>query len=129
MTHARVCAIGLRAGCQLQHRRPRASAVGAGGDREDGLAAVAGTAFTYGAVIAVYPCAVNKLFGENRYPAAYGWMFTAWGTAGLVGPIGAGLLFEAVGSYGLPLLLAAMAAIGSAHLTRPLPTELRESGP
>lgn len=93
------------------------------------LAAVAGIALAYGAVIAVYPFAVNRLFGEDRYPAAYGWMFTAWGTAGLVGPIGAGLLFEAVGSYGLPLLLAAMAAVGSAHLARPLPTELRESGP
>jgi len=90
---------------------------------------VAGIAFTYGAVIAVYPFAVNKLFGETRYPAAYGWMFTAWGTAGLVGPIGAGLLVEATGSYALPLLLAAAAAVGSANLARSLPTGLRESGP
>ena len=93
------------------------------------LAAVSGIAFTYGAVIAVYPFAVNKLFGENRYPAAYGWMFTAWGTAGLVGPIGAGLLFEATGSYGLPLLLAAVAAVGSANLARSLPAGPRESRP
>jgi len=56
-------------------------------------------------------------------------MFTAWGTAGLVGPIGAGLLFEATGSYGLPLLLAAVAAVGSANLARSLPAGPRESRP
>ena len=70
-------------------------------------------AFAYGAVIAVYPLAVARSFGEDGYPPAYGRVFTAWGTAGLVGPFGAGLLFEATGTYRVPLLVAAAAAIGS----------------
>jgi OFA family oxalate/formate antiporter-like MFS transporter len=94
--------------------------------------AVAAVAFAYGAVIAIYPFAVARTFGGDQYPAAfggdqypaafggdqypaaYGRVFTAWGTAGLVGPFGAGLLFEATGTYRIPLLLAAVAAIGSA---------------
>ena len=81
--------------------------------------AVAAVAFAYGAVIAIYPFAVARTFGGERYPAAYGRVFTAWGTAGLVGPFGAGLLFEATGTYRVPLILAAVAAIGSA-ITAPL---------
>jgi MFS family permease len=77
------------------------------------VVALAGIAFAYGAVIAVYPLAVARSFGEDGYPPAYGRVFTAWGTAGLVGPFGAGLLFEATGTYRVPLLVAAAAAIGS----------------
>jgi hypothetical protein len=75
--------------------------------------AVTTVAFAYGAVIAIYPFAVARTFGGDQYPAAYGRVFTAWGTAGLVGPFGAGLLFEATGTYRVPLMLAAAAAIGS----------------
>ena len=77
------------------------------------VVALAGIAFAYGAVIAVYPLAVARSFGEDGYPPAYGRVFTAWGAAGLVGPFGAGLLFEATGTYRVPLLVAAAAAIGS----------------
>jgi hypothetical protein len=85
--------------------------------------AVAAVAFAYGAVIALYPFAVVRTFGGERYPTAYGRVFTAWGTAGLVGPFGAGLLFEATGTYRVPLILAAVAAIGSAITAPRLPVE------
>ena len=84
------------------------------------MVAVAGIAFTYGALIAIYPLAVAQRFGQDGYSQAYGRVFTAWGTAGLVGPVGAGHLFEVTGSYRIPMFLAAAAAIGSAVVARQL---------
>ena len=84
-----------------------------GGDGMVAVAVVAIVALTYGAIIALYPAVVHDRFGVDGYPLAYGRMFTAWGAAGLVGPVGAGLLFEAVNAYRLPILLAALAAAGS----------------
>ena len=84
------------------------------------MVAVAGIAFTYGALIAIYPLAVAQRFGQDGYSQAYGRVFTAWGTAGLVGPVGAGHLFEVTGSYRVPMFLAAAAAIGSAVVARQL---------
>jgi len=72
----------------------------------------------YGALIAAYPFAVSEIFGSERYPAIYGRVFTAWGAAGLIGPFGAGLLFDATGTYRLPLLLAGTAALGSCVVGR-----------
>ena len=84
------------------------------------MVAVAGIAFTYGALIAIYPLAVAQRFGQDGYSRAYGRVFTAWGTAGLVGPVGAGHLFEVTGSYRIPMFMAAVAAIGSAVVARRL---------
>ncbi len=84
------------------------------------MVAVAGIAFTYGALIAIYPLAVTQRFGQDGYSRAYGRVFTAWGTAGLVGPVGAGHLFEVTGSYRIPMFMAAVAAIGSAVVARQL---------
>ncbi len=84
------------------------------------MVSVAGIAFTYGALIAIYPLAVTQRFGQDGYSRAYGRVFTAWGTAGLVGPVGAGHLFEVTGSYRIPMLMAAVAAIGSSVVARRL---------
>ena len=75
-------------------------------------------ALAYGAIIAVYPAVVRDRYGPDGYPAAYGRVFTAWGVAGLIGPLGAGTLFDATGGYRLPLLLAALAAVASALVAR-----------
>lgn len=82
------------------------------------LAMVGVVALAYGAVIAVYPAVIHDRFGADGYPSAYGRMFTAWGAAGLVGPVGAGLLFEGAGTYRLPILLAAATAAGSGLMAR-----------
>ena len=84
------------------------------------MVSVAGIAFTYGALIAIYPLAVTQRFGQDGYSRAYGRVFTAWGTAGLVGPVGAGHLFEVTGSYRIPMFMAAVAAIGSSVVARQL---------
>jgi OFA family oxalate/formate antiporter-like MFS transporter len=63
--------------------------------------------FCYGSIIAVYPVAVIKLFGEASSSRIYGRVFTAWGLAGLLGPWLAGLLYDITGGYTLAMLAAA----------------------
>lgn len=79
---------------------------------------VIGVAAAYGALIAIYPAIVHRRFGARNYPTAYGRVFTAWGLAGLLGPLGAGALFDASGGYRLPLFLAAILAITSTFVAR-----------
>ncbi|MGI9317506.1 MAG: YbfB/YjiJ family MFS transporter, partial [bacterium] len=69
---------------------------------------------TYGAIIAVYPYAINRQFGDFDGPRIYGRVFTAWGISGLAGPWLAGTLYDHTGSYSLPLVVAAAAAMLSA---------------
>ena len=66
---------------------------------------------TYGAIIAVYPYAINLQFGEFEGPRVYGRVFTAWGLAGLFGPLLAGTLYDHTGNYAWPLTVAGCAAI------------------
>ena len=74
------------------------------------LAALCLTGFAYGAIIAVYPAAISYLFGTVSGVKAYGRVFTAWGTAGLIFPWLAGYLFDRSSSY---TTIFAMAAVGS----------------
>lgn len=66
---------------------------------------------TYGAIIAVYPYAINFQFGEFEGPRVYGRVFTAWGLAGLFGPLLAGTLYDHTGNYAWSLTVAGCAAI------------------
>jgi MFS family permease len=77
------------------------------------IALLSFTGFAYGAVIAVYPFAVNEIFGARLGPKIYGRVFTAWGFAGLAGPWTAGKLFDEFSTYNLALITAAVIAIAS----------------
>ena len=86
---------------------------------DGGLAALIGLALigvAYGAIIAVTPYAVARFYGASRYPAAYGRIFTAWGLAGLIAPVFAGLLYDLGGSYRVALVTAAVAAGGASAI-------------
>ncbi len=85
------------------------------------LAGLAIVGFGYGATIAVYPAAVASVFGAVRGVKAYGYIFTAWGTAGLAGPALAGYLFGQSGSYTVPLMVAGVAGLVSCLTVRFLP--------
>jgi OFA family oxalate/formate antiporter-like MFS transporter len=74
----------------------------------------------YGATIAIFPFAVRARVGADAYPHVYGRIFTAWGMAGLAGPVTAGWLFDLNTSYRLPLILAALAALLAALATSQL---------
>jgi len=68
---------------------------------------VLGVSAMYGAFIAVFPAFVNSLFGVNRGASAYGYIFTAWGVAGLLAPPSAAWLMVYFNSYQYALWVAA----------------------
>ncbi len=74
--------------------------------------------FTYGATISVYPIAVSSIYGAVDGVKAYGRVFTAWGLAGVVGPVTAGYLFTQFGDYYLALLIAAFLSFTSIGIAR-----------
>ena len=76
--------------------------------------------FTYGATISIYPAAVSNIFGSVEGVRVYGRVFTAWGMAGILGPVVAGILYQNFGSYELALILAAVLSLVSAVTIRSL---------
>lgn len=81
------------------------------------LAGLCACGVAYGALIAVIPLVLRARFGVARFNQAFGLVFTAWGSAGLLGPFVGGVLYDQTGSYSLALALAAgLAAIALALL-------------
>lgn len=67
------------------------------------LAALGLTGLCYGVLIAVIPAEVRRRSGPNRFAADYGRVFSAWGVAGLAGPVVAGTLYDLSQGYGVAL--------------------------
>ena len=53
----------------------------------------------YGTQLSVYASTTGDFFGTKNLGANYGLLFTAWGVAGIIGPIIAGRLFDIFGNY------------------------------
>jgi OFA family oxalate/formate antiporter-like MFS transporter len=85
------------------------------------LAGLAATGVYYGMVSSAVPAAVGRFYGIARLTFVYGRLFTAWGAAGLVAPIVAGVAFDSSGSYRIALLGAGIAALGSIAVALLLP--------
>lgn len=83
---------------------------------DNGLLVLSGLAiigFCYGAIIAAYPAVVGAFFGSAKGVKIYGRIFTAWGIAGLLGPVLAGYLYELSGNYQLTLIIAGCTGLAS----------------
>ena len=78
--------------------------------------------FCYGATIAAYPAVVSVIFGSAHGVKIYGRIFTAWGIAGLVGPVLAAFLYELSGNYQLILIIAGCTSLVSLAIIWTLPT-------
>lgn len=91
------------------------------------LAALVVIGFTYGAFIAVYPVAIARQFGQTASASAYGRVFIAWGIAGLLAPVLAGLIYDLSHSYRYSLLLAMVLSLGSAVVAYRLGTQSERS--
>ena len=77
----------------------------------------------YGAIIAIYPTLVTKLFGLEKSAWAYGRIFTAWGFAGLTAPSIAGFFYDNSDNYSSSLLLAAILSTLAAIIIWRLPSK------
>ena len=62
-------------------------------------------ALAYGQLAASVPLLVKAHVNDAAFSASFGWVFTGWGAAGLLGPWTAGQVLDATGSLQLPLFL------------------------
>ncbi len=87
----------------------------------DGMAGFfAGSAvvgFSYGACLALFPATVADYWGAKNFGLNYGILFTAWGLGGVFGPLLAGRIADATGSYTLAYYIAAGLMLAAAALT------------
>jgi MFS family permease len=63
--------------------------------------------FSYGACLSLFPATVADRWGTKNLGLNYGILFTAWGVGGVFGPILAGRIADATGSYQLAYQIAA----------------------
>ena len=49
----------------------------------------------FGGNFALFPSATSDYFGSKHFGINYGWIFTAYGVAGILGPVVGGVLFDA----------------------------------
>lgn len=86
-------------------------------------AALAGIGF--GSLLALFPSAVADFYGVKNFGGNYGILYTAWGVAGTIGPIIAGIVVDKTGTYDLAYLISAgllAVALVLAFLTKPINT-------
>lgn len=61
--------------------------------------AAAWVGFNFGGNFALFPSATADYFGTKNMGMNYGFVFTSYGIAGIIGPILGGAVFDATGSY------------------------------
>ena len=60
----------------------------------------------FGGNFALFPSATSDYFGAKHFGINYGWIFTAYGVAGILGPVVGGVMFDATKQYILAFLFA-----------------------
>ena len=63
--------------------------------------------YCYGTLLSVFASTCADFYGTRHMGVNYGLLFSAWGVAGIVGPVIAGRVFDAYGDYQLAFYLAA----------------------
>lgn len=65
----------------------------------------------YGGLSALVPAATADLVGPHRFGRTYGWVFSGWGVAGLLGPLVGAALYDRTGAYLLAFRVSALIAV------------------
>jgi OFA family oxalate/formate antiporter-like MFS transporter len=76
----------------------------------------------YGTQLSVFASTTADFYGTKNLGMNYGLLFTAWGVAGVLGPIIAGRVFDAFGDYRYAFYTAgalAIVALASLMAARP----------
>jgi OFA family oxalate/formate antiporter-like MFS transporter len=60
----------------------------------------------FGGNFALFPSATADYFGAKHFGTNYGFIFTAYGVAGILGPVVGGVLFDVTNQYVLPFVFA-----------------------
>jgi len=72
--------------------------------------------FSYGAMLAVYPSAIGDFYGTKNMGFNYAILFTAWGVAGVCGPLTAGYILDITGGYNTAYLISSVLCFFAAGL-------------
>jgi MFS family permease len=59
--------------------------------------------FNYGGIFALFPAITADYFGDKQVGRNYGWVFTAYGVAGILGPLLAGVFKDSAAAGGSPI--------------------------
>lgn len=71
-------------------------------------------ALSFGGFLGSFPGITAENWGASKSASNYGWMFTAYGIASILGPSLASSIRESTGSYSMALLISAgMALVGA----------------
>jgi len=60
----------------------------------------------FGGNFALFPSATADYFGTKNFGINYGWIFTAYGVAGILGPVVGGVLYDSTQQYLIPFVFA-----------------------
>ncbi len=83
--------------------------------------------FNFGGNFALFPAVTADLFGNKNVGANYGWLFTAYGVAGIAGPQIAGVFKDAAagatdpGIWMIPFIIAGVACLAGSLLMALMP--------
>lgn len=67
--------------------------------------------YCYGTLLSVFPTTVADFFGTKNLGVNYGWVFTAWGVAGIVGPLIGGYMFKTYHNYNAAFYTAGILSV------------------
>jgi OFA family oxalate/formate antiporter-like MFS transporter len=73
--------------------------------------------FNYGANLSVFPSATKDYFGLKNFGVNYGFVFTAWGVGGILGPVLSGYIFDSSKNFNNAYLIASFCLLIAAGLT------------
>ena len=71
----------------------------------------------FGGIFALFPASTSDYFGAKHFGINYGWIFTAYGVAGILGPVVGGVLYDVTRQYVMAFVFAGIlcfVAAGSA---------------
>jgi OFA family oxalate/formate antiporter-like MFS transporter len=83
--------------------------------------------FNFGGNFALFPLLTLENFGSKNLGANYGVVFSAYGVGGILGPVMAGKVWDAMGTFYVAFIIAAVAclvAAGLALMLRPIKGEV-----
>jgi OFA family oxalate/formate antiporter-like MFS transporter len=73
--------------------------------------------FNYGANLSVFPSATKDYFGLKNFGVNYGFVFTAWGAGGILGPLLSGYIYDTSKNFHSAYLIAALCLLLASGLT------------
>jgi OFA family oxalate/formate antiporter-like MFS transporter len=73
--------------------------------------------FNFGGNFSLFPTATADFFGTRSVGPNYGWMFTAYGVGGIIGPILAGYIRDTWKNFHMAFIIAGIACIIAALVT------------